>query len=478
MKESAGFPACWVQSAIPYRQLKRILKKLLTESQIQAELEGIGLDSAALAQLHRFSLDEGGHRGSGVVFQYCFERGQTFVPKLTFWVDFSDGKAVNAALTPTTRSYLKSRALKRSGDTLDGHVKVLSTDFISSVETAEPDKAPHTRRVEVPLTFDAEFFSMLQDEVGSLARIQVKEQQALIDDIKTLSKSLSGVAMPAKYSTFQKSDHYRWRELFAIYVQSSVFFSTNEADHGSRDSTAAANKLRWFQDEVVRKKIASKFKLPASHKSLLKFIKINIDLLKNLKFQEINKQAIIKILKKFDKRTNFGAGRKFPELILSESIISESIARAVCQQLTQDLVKIVPQLEDYACPICSDICWRPIRFDCQHLLCIRCTIILQRQRPKALCPLCRDDVIMKADVGEDDGCRGLYCRQSHIQAWKTVVPEAEYKPDNIDKELSKFLKKNFRKEVLTKQIQNETEYGKERFGILYTHPSESSCCIQ
>ncbi|KAK2628889.1 hypothetical protein QTJ16_001992 [Diplocarpon rosae] len=293
---------------------------------------------------------------------------------------------------------------------------------------------------------------MLQDEVGSLARIQVKEQQALIDDIKTLSKSLSGVAItmsrPAKYSTFQKSDHYRWRELFAIYVQSSVFFSTNEADHGSRDSTAAANKLRWFQDEVVRKKIASKFKLPASHKSLLKFIKINIDLLKNLKFQEINKQAIIKILKKFDKRTNFGAGRKFPELILSESIISESIARAVCQQLTQDLVKIVPQLEDYACPICSDICWRPIRFDCQHLLCIRCTIILQRQRPKALCPLCRDDVIMKADV------------------------------DNIDKELSKFLKKNFRKEVLTKQIQNETEYGKERFGILYTHPSESSCCIQ
>ncbi|PBP19686.1 hypothetical protein BUE80_DR009485 [Diplocarpon rosae] len=354
--------------------------------------------------------------------------------------------AVNAALTPTTRSYLKSRALKHLGDTLDGRDKALSIDFIS------PDE---------PLTFDAEFFSMLQDEVGSLARIQAKEKHVLIDDIKVLSKSLSGVAMPAKYSTFQKSDHYRWRELFAIYVQSNVFFSTNEFDHGSRDSTAAAKKLQWFQDEVVRKKIASKFKLPASHKSLIEFIKINIDLLQNLKFQEINQQAIIKILKKFDKRTNFGAGRKFPELIMSESIIPESIARAVCQQVTQDLVKIVPQLEDYACPICSDICWRPVRFDCQHLLCIRCTIILQRQRRKALCPLCRDDVIIKADVG-----------------LKIVVPEADYNPDNIDKELSKFLKKNFQKEVLTKQIQNETEYGKERFGILYTHPSESSCCVQ
>ncbi|CAL3971717.1 unnamed protein product [Diplocarpon coronariae] len=440
--KSAGFPGCWVQSAIPYRQLKKILKK------IQAELEEIGLDSAALAQLHRFSLDEGGRRGSGVAFQYDFEGEQIFVPKLTFWVDFSDGKAVDAALTPITRSYLKSRALKHSRDYLDGHVEALSTESMSSDGTAELAKASNSRRVAVPLTFDAEFFSMLQDDAGSLERIRAKEQQALIDDIQYLSKTLAGVAMPAKHSTFQKSDLYRWRELFAIYLQSSIFFSTNEVDHGSRDSTTAAEKLQWFQDEVVRKKITSKFKLQASHESLLKFVKINIDLLKNLKFQEINQQAITKILKKFDKRTSFGAGRKFPELILSEAIMPESIARAVCQQVTQDLVKIVPQPEDYACPICSDICWRPIRLDCQHLLCIRCTILLQRQRRKALCPLCRDDVIIKADV------------------------------DNIDKELSKFLKKNFQKEVLTKQIQNETEYGKERFGILYKHPSESSCCVQ
>lgn len=100
----------------------------------------------------------------------------------------------------------------------------------------------------------------------------------------------------------------------------------------------------------------------------------------------------------FDKRTNLGAATTFPKLILSDAIMSRSMAKAVCQQVSQDLIRIVPQVEDFACPICSDIVWRPIRMDCKHLLCIRCTIVLQRQR-KPLCPMCRGDVIMKANTG-------------------------------------------------------------------------------
>ena len=59
----------------------------------------------------------------------------------------------------------------------------------------------------------------------------------------------------------------------------------------------AAQKLQWFQSEVVKRDIMGLFKLKASHAALQQFIKINLAILQNLKFQEINQRAITKILK-------------------------------------------------------------------------------------------------------------------------------------------------------------------------------------
>lgn len=100
-----------------------------------------------------------------------------------------------------------------------------------------------------------------------------------------------------KTSSFHKSDLNRWRELFDLYLQAGIFFSTNEFDHGSRTSAMAAQKLQWFQSEVVKRDIMGLFKLKASHAALQQFIKINLAILQNLKFQEINQRAITKILK-------------------------------------------------------------------------------------------------------------------------------------------------------------------------------------
>jgi E3 ubiquitin-protein ligase BAH len=96
---------------------------------------------------------------------------------------------------------------------------------------------------------------------------------------------------------FHKTDMYRWRELIDVYLQAGVFFSTHEIDHGSRSHAAAARQLQWFQSEVTRRGLIDLFKLPASRPAFDRFIAINVTLLKNLKFQEINKIAITKILK-------------------------------------------------------------------------------------------------------------------------------------------------------------------------------------
>jgi E3 ubiquitin-protein ligase BAH len=82
-----------------------------------------------------------------------------------------------------------------------------------------------------------------------------------------------------------------------IYLQAGIFFSTNELDHGSRDSTVALRQLQWFQSEVTKRKLLELCKLPASRQALDRFVSINVTLLRNLKFQEINQTAIAKIIK-------------------------------------------------------------------------------------------------------------------------------------------------------------------------------------
>jgi len=57
-------------------------------------------------------------------------------------------------------------------------------------------------------------------------------------------KIITEVTTPSKFS---KTDLYRWRQLFDIYLEARIFFSTRECDHGSRNSSAALAQLKWFR---------------------------------------------------------------------------------------------------------------------------------------------------------------------------------------------------------------------------------------
>jgi len=49
------------------------------------------------------------------------------------------------------------------------------------------------KRVEIPLTFDAEFFDILLDDVTSLDALQSEEQKILGDEITELSTEVTTV---------------------------------------------------------------------------------------------------------------------------------------------------------------------------------------------------------------------------------------------------------------------------------------------
>jgi E3 ubiquitin-protein ligase BAH len=109
--------------------------------QVQAELDSLGLDCATLAHLKSLSDQEtsAGRRGSA--FQYTFDGSfpcpfstpmtkfcsgiERPIPKLTLFVQFEDGIAVDAALTPDTKRYLETLAHKGTpGDSLMGSPEI------------------------------------------------------------------------------------------------------------------------------------------------------------------------------------------------------------------------------------------------------------------------------------------------------------------------------------------------------------------
>lgn len=80
----------------------------------------------------------------------------------------------------------------------------------------------------------------------------------------------------------------------------------------------------------------------------------------------------------------------------------------LCPELFK-VITIIPLLEDYTCPICTTIVWKPgissgqnygtnrlVRLSCSHVFCVSCMVRLQNTRHNG-CPICRKHVVLQAD---------------------------------------------------------------------------------
>lgn len=127
----------------------------------------------------------------------------------------------------------------------------------------------------------------------------------------------------------------------------------------------------------------------------------------------------------------------------SKRFLSESVAKELCAQVSNHVVSTVPRVEDYSCPICMSIAWLPVRLACRHIFCVRCVVKMQRDG-KRQCPMCRQNVVMQADLR------------------------------NLDHDLARFMGLYFKKETKEKQAANDLERGIEMFGDDY---KPSSCVV-
>lgn len=345
-------------------------------------------------------------------------------------IHLHDGNIVDASLTPATRQFFEKISSKLPLDGSDAAKESKPADSTPTETVEEATPAPSQAltianragkgydTIEVPLVSDGVFFDILQNDVSSLDALQATERDQLKEEVKDLGKQVSHVARPGRFS---KSDLDRWRRIFELYLDAEVFFATHERDHGARSSQKALQQLQWFQNQVQKQELVKSFKRPESRAAFSKFLELNLNLLKHLQFQELNLLAITKILKsknalpfffapwleseadecctEFDKRTALGVSRAFPSAISSRKLLSGDIAKEVCARISDELVSIIPQVNDYLCPICYAIAYQPVRLDCQHVFCIRCSVKLQR-RHEEYCPLCRARVVMDASASE------------------------------------------------------------------------------
>ena len=343
---------------------------------------------------------------------------------MIFSVGTAGGSSLDATLDPETKAFLQSCRIpyevSRADQSQHGIPKCIQTESLGrdDVLTSERDGSSGSllpaMSIEVPLTSDSTFFKMLTVDVAGLQALRSKEEAELNNAITMLGQEISRAVEPSKQRG--KTDLQPWREIFRLYIESNIFFSTNELDNFTRSSTVAQKQLQAYITTLKDLGFAKKLKRTGSLLALERFVNINLVLLRNLKFQELNITAMSKILKssvtsrtfikcplltqltEFDKRTALGARQAFPIVSSEDSFSSSALAKAVCSEISEKVVAIIPQLNDYLCPVCFSVAWKPIRLKCNHIFCVRCMLVMQRAR-NGHCPLCRECVIMQADSG-------------------------------------------------------------------------------
>lgn len=264
-----SYPRHWVEKAVPYRQLKKILGK------VREELVKNGYDPATL---HRLLADHNA--------EYRLESDdfRLLRPKLVVRPRVGVISPAQGA-EPGAPAELTSSAAS-------------GADSGSPRPCHDPDVLDDDEWVRIPLDSDARFFKVLQADVSELDTLQEKERHSMQDKIHALGADISGLARPrSSFITFSKSDLYRWREIFELYLAAQVFFSTTEASGGLRGSEKARKQLVWFQNEVNKRQLLQKFKVQSSATAYADFLGLNATLLQNLQFQELNQTAVTKIIK-------------------------------------------------------------------------------------------------------------------------------------------------------------------------------------
>ncbi|GJJ14953.1 hypothetical protein Clacol_009223 [Clathrus columnatus] len=273
------------------------------------------------------------------------------------------------------------------------------------------------RELVISLASDTEFYRLLRSALNSLGLALANNQEDMTRSINDLSEVVSQTARPA--SAGGQSDLYTWRAIFQLYMEAEVFESTSEHNPGERTVEDSEARLAQFAQRVGNG--GFKFKLKASREGLQRFLEFNVRLMNLKKFQKANAEAARKIMKKHAKRTALSIPNSDANNIIGLDLNKNHapIPHILIVTLTESLLPIIPQIDDYLCLICTSIAFKPIRLNCgrkipffvpvaplllnisSDLFCVRCLVKMQK-RGQDSCPMCRAPNVLAANKSNLD----------------------------------------------------------------------------
>ncbi|KAJ2425513.1 hypothetical protein GGF41_002396, partial [Coemansia sp. RSA 2531] len=282
-------------------------------------------------------------------------------------------------------------------------------------------------QVTVRLQSDRMFFVQLINYIERTRTFEQAYTQQYSSNVSSLGSELTFVTSPFKH------DFQVWREIFRLYMDADVWSHAEGDLRPTNTAKEGQDRFSKFTQHIETIGLTGQFRDPLSAKLLVSFYKLNSELTYMKLLQEMNELATRKIIKKHDKRTHLIAKTQFPQLI---SFDTSTLTRALIFTVYTELVGVVPQINDYMCPMCLNIAWRPLRLECSHVFCSRCVVKASRCR-MFNCPVCRSkDAIYKAGV------------------------------TNVDQALLNFLKLYFPKEVKERQRDIQQEITEEETGVI------------
>lgn len=431
-------PEEWKDRAIQYKKLKKRINKVVEE------LENIGI-----------SKDD-------VIFDYDLEIVKSEIhPHLKLKISPLQKTLIIDKLNDLNYNYqiksLKLKEIKNDDNDIDdnddnesyNNLSIISSlssnssidsSILSAINPFD-DSAPFYE-LKISLLEDTKFFQILYEEIEDLNKFKTEKEAEISSEVEIIASEISHVTIPK----MKKTDLYIWREIFQYYIESEIFFSTIEKKAGSVDINLSKERFFKFLKLIENSKIVNKFHQKDSIIVFQEFKNLNFQIMKISNYQNFNTLAVTKILKKFDKQTQLSSKNIFPELIINTNkinILNGSIATDICFIISNKLLTIVPQIDDYLCPICCSIAFKPIRLKCGHLFCIRCLVKLRRKNEDK-CPLCRNECLLSLTS------------------------------DDLDLAQMNYMKTYFPKEVKEKEMENSREILQEQHVI---DPDGKACII-
>jgi len=214
--------------------------------------------------------------------------------------------------------------------------------------------------------------------------------------LRELGRAILCVTKPSTRTKREKSDLPLWREIFALYKMSSIFCVTQPCTSLITELDVVKQRHSSFWVGIEQKDYTKLFRHPGSQQVLDDFRALVSLMIKNLETPSPNMWAL----------TSFQP----PVGIIG---IDKELIRWLCFEINERLTTLIPQLDDYTCPLCTTIVWKPgespiksmftfiVRLICGHVFCLSCMVELQKLSHRD-CPMCRKPVVLDADSSNLD----------------------------------------------------------------------------